>query len=336
MPGVMAAPQPSHEAMESAAQWFSVLQSGEASDADRAHWQAWLDSSAEHRQAWAFVERISQRFQPIRTSSTPRWAVEAYDAASTRMARRRLLLSVAGTAGSGLLGWALWRQTGLPKMAMAWTADHRTAIGTIRQTTLADGTQVWLNTASAFDQDYSADLRRLHLRTGEILITTAADPARPFVVETPHGRLRALGTRFSTRIEGDQSFIAVYEGAVEVKTAHGDRTRVLRAGSQAHFDARDIGATAAADPAREAWHRGILLANGIPLSEVVAELRRHRSGHLALAPDIAHLRVLGSYPLGDTDRALAMLQTVLPIQARQPLPWWTTLEARAPEASSGP
>ena len=315
--------------MEHAAQWFSMLQSGEATDADRSRWQAWMDSSVEHRQAWAFVERVSQRFQPIRTSVAPRLAVDAYDSASTRLSRRRVMLSVAGTTGSVLLGWGLWHQTDLPDMAMAWVADHRTAVGKIRQTALPDGTNVWLNTASAFDQYYSADLRRLRLRVGEIFIQTAPDSVRPFVVETLHGSLRALGTRFTTRIEDDDTFIAVYEGAVEVTTASSGNTFVLRSGQQVHFNASEISAAAPADPAREAWHRGILLANGIPLSEVVSELRRYRSGHLALAPNIADLPVLGSFPLNDTDRALAMLCSVLPIQTRQTLPWWTSIEARA-------
>ncbi|MGJ7544720.1 FecR family protein [Variovorax sp. LT1R16] len=320
--------------MEHAATWFSVLQSGEATDVDRTRWQTWMDSSAEHRQAWVFVERISQRFQPIQASPAPRLAVDAYDSANARLARRRLLLSVAGTAGSGLLGWRLWRHTPLPDLAMAWVADHRTGTGEMRQTALLDGTNVWLNTASAFDQYYSADLRRLRLRTGEILIETAPDPTRPFVVDTPHGRLRALGTRFTTRMEGDDTFIAVYDGAVEVKTAGSGDTLLLRAGRQARFDASAIAAAEPADPAREAWRRGILLANGIPLSEVVSELRPYHAGHLALASEIADLPVLGSYPLNDTDRALAMLRAVLPIQTRQPLPWWTTIEAHAPEARS--
>lgn len=315
--------------MEHAAQWFSVLQSGKATDADRSRWQAWVDCSAEHRQAWAFVERVSQRFQPIRTSATPRLAADAYDSVNTRLTRRSVLLSVAGTAGSGLLGWGLLRHTGLPDFAMAWAADHRTAVGTIRQTELPDGTNVWLNTASAFDQYYGANLRRLRLRVGEIFIQTAPDSVRPFVVETSHGSVRALGTRFTTRIEGDDTFVAVYEGAVEVKTASSGNTFVLHSGQQARFGASGIGPAEPADPAREAWHRGILLANGIPLSQVVSELRRYRSGHLALAPDIADLPVLGSFPLNDTDRALAMLCTVLPVQTRQSLPWWTSIEARA-------
>ena len=323
----MTAATPSHQALEQAARWFSLLQSGDASAADHVQWQAWLDNEPDARAAWSFVDRISQRFAPLQSLPAPRLAAAAYRQASTRMARRQALRGMAALAGSGLLGWGAWRHTELPRQMAAWGADHRTATGEVREILLADGSRVWLNTASAFDLDYSGTLRRLQLRAGEMRVQTAPDASRPFVVDTPHGRLQALGTRFTTRLEGARSLLAVYEGAVRISLHESAATTLVRAGQQAHFDARSASAITPADPAREAWTRGVLLANDIPLSELVAELRRYRSGHLALAPQVAGLRVLGSYPLRDTDATLAMLQTVLPIQIRRPLPWWTTIEA---------
>ncbi|WZB74169.1 FecR domain-containing protein [Achromobacter insuavis] len=84
---------------------------------------------------------------------------------------------------------------------------------------LPDGSRVWLNTASAFNRDFQPGLRRLHLVAGEILIETGTDKDRPFVVDTAEGRLRALGTRFTVRQEADATLLAVYQGAVEIRTA---------------------------------------------------------------------------------------------------------------------
>lgn len=53
-----------------------------------------------------------------------------------------------------------------------------------------------LNSRSALDIEFDDNERRLHLRSGEILIQTAKGDTRPFIVETEQGRLRALGTRF--------------------------------------------------------------------------------------------------------------------------------------------
>ena len=70
---------------------------------------------------------------------------------------------------------------------------------------------------------------------------------------------------------------------------------------------------APADNAREAWTRGLLLAEDIALHELIAELSRYRPGHITLAAEIANLKVYGAFPLQDTDRALNMLGATLPI-----------------------
>jgi len=115
---------------------------------------------------------------------------------------------------------------------------------------------------------------------------------------------------------------------VQVTLAAGTESATIGAGSQVRFTAERLDAAMPADPAREAWSRGVLLAQDIPLGEVVAELSRYRRGHMAVAPEVARLPVLGSYPLDDLDGALAMLQQALPIQVHCPLPWWITIEAR--------
>ncbi|WP_373797689.1 FecR domain-containing protein [Achromobacter insuavis] len=313
------------DSLEQAAEWYALLRSGQAAADDHGRWQAWLDADARHREAWSYVERISQRFDPIQRSPVRRPATEAYRLARARLTRRRVVL---GLAGGGALAWITVRHSPVPDLALAWMADHRTGTGEIRELALSDGTRVWLNTASAFDDDYDAQVRRLVLRSGEVLIQTAPDPARPFLVSTPYGQLRALGTRFTVRIDGADALLAVYEGAVEIRTADGGLTQVVPAGRQARYSRTAIDAGAPADPAREAWSRGILIAQDIPLSEVLRELARYQGGHLGASADVAGIRVLGSYPLTEPDRALAMLAAALPIRIRRSLPWWTSVEAR--------
>jgi len=323
-------PEPSHQALEQAAEWFALLLSGEATEAERRRWEVWLGESAEHRQAWQYVERMSRRFDTLKAGSASRLAASAYQQASNVLfQRRQLLLGMAALAGSGLLGWMSWRPGAMPGLAQAWLADHRTGTGEVREMVLADGTRVWLNAASAFNQHFDPVRRRLHLLAGEILIDTAADPSqRPFYVETPQGCLQALGTRFSVRLDDSaQTFLAVYEGAVAVRTQTGSTT-VVPAGQQVIFSADSLSAMAPADPAREAWTRGILIARNIPLSEVVDELRHHYHGYLSLAPELAGLRVFGSYPMSDPEAALAMLEQVMPIRVSRKLSWWISIEAR--------
>ena len=326
---------PSHRVLEQAAEWFALLLSGEATAADRRRWEAWLSAADEHRQAWGYVENLSRRLDPIKASAQPRLAASAYrQAGANRGRRRQVLLGLAAFAGTGVLGLAIWRDPSLSDAAPAWTADYRSATGEVREIALADGSRVWLNAVSAFDQDYRPDQRLLRLRQGEMLIDTASDPLRrPFHVDTAQGRLRALGTRFNVRLDGDaQTTLSVYGGAVEVQPRAGQAT-IVRAGHQLSFTAAGVSGARPADPAREAWTRGVLIARNIPLAEVVAELRRHHRGHLGLAPELAGLPVFGSYPADDPEQALAMLETVMPIAVRRPLPWWISIDPRKPAAA---
>lgn len=316
---------PPHAAMEQAAQWFALLSSGVATPADQASWRGWLEGHQDHRRAWSYVESVSRRFAPMQEQPDPRTAAAVLQRARTQHRPRRRALAL--LAGVGVLGWAAWRVPAVRDTALAMTADYRSPTGATRLVRLADGTQVWLNSASALDVDYRAGLRRLTLVAGEILVDTAKDD-RPLVVDTPQGRLRALGTRFTVRQETDATLLAVYQGAVEVRTGSGEALQVVDAGRQLRFTHDRIGNSASADPAREAWTRGILLARDIALADVIRELGRHRRGHLSLDPAVADLRVYGGFPLHDTDQTLALLADVLPIRIRHPLPWWTSIDAR--------
>jgi len=318
--------EPSYRAMEQAAEWYALLCSEQATEADQERWKIWLEYHPEHRLAWRYVESVSRRFDPIQSTLDPRSTAEHLLGANSRLRkRRRVLKGLAGLAGLGLLGGVSARYTSLPIVARAWQADYRTETGEIRELSLPDGSRLWLNTETAVNQNYSAHQRRLQLVAGEMLVDTADDRARPFLVDTPHGRLRAVGTRFDVFITGGQTRLAVYQGAVKVRTVSGaDET--IAAGQQLWFDQRHLGQTLRADPSAESWRRGVLIARDISLAEVAAELRRYRHGYLGLSPQIADLRVFGQFPLNDTDQALDMLASVLPISIKRTLPWWVSIE----------
>ncbi|WDZ97240.1 FecR domain-containing protein [Herbaspirillum sp. WKF16] len=315
--------------LEQAADWFALLISGEANPADHARWRAWLQASPLHRQAWSYVEAVSQRMvAPVQGTADPRLAADNIQAANERIRRRRRSLSaLLVLMGAGTAGWLAWRHTPLADAALAWTADYHTGVGEIREVALPDGTHVWLNTASAFNRDYRADLRRLDLLKGEILIATAHDAARPFVVDTPAGRLRALGTRFTLRQESDAVLLAVYQGSVEIRTAASDAVSVIGAGQQARFRPEGIEPVSRVDEARQAWSRGSLVAADVPLGELVAELRRYTMQHIGLDADVAARRVFGTFPLNDIDKSLELVAHAAHLRIRRPLPWWATLTA---------
>ncbi|MER2019096.1 FecR domain-containing protein [Pseudomonas simiae] len=306
----------SHASLEQAAQWYVRLQD-HGSALEQLRWQAWVAQNPEHLAAWQYVQRVSQRFAPLQE--------QAQGASrALRSSRRQTLKTLLVLCGGSALAWGSWRNTALPRLVGGWSADYATTSGETRDTLLADGSHVWLNALSALDVRFDAAQRLLLLRFGEVLIDTAKDARRPFLVDTEHGRMQALGTRFSVLQGDDHTQLNVFEGRVQITTQ--DRhVRIIEAGQQVSFTREGFKPTATASQAREAWSRGVLLADNLPLGQLITELNRYRPGHLGCDPAVAQLPVMGSFPLKDSDHALHLLQAALPIRVDRPLPWWVSV-----------
>ena len=108
---------------------------------------------------------------------------------------------------------------------------------------------------------------------------------------------------------------------------------VLPAGQQAAFDRRHVGPLAAARAEHQAWATGVLLADNQRLEDFLAELSRYRHGYLGCDPRIADLRVVGAFPLADTDRVLQALAATLPVRIERRMAWWVSLEPLPKQAS---
>ncbi len=314
--------------LEQAAEWFAVLRSGVASDEERHQWYAWLDLREENRLAWQRVEAISNGL--ALPKATPEAANAALGAAVLQ--RRRSLKMLSLFAVTGLLGWGASRNTDMQMVLADLSADHRSAVGQISNLTLRDGTQLWLNTNSSLDEVYSERFRSVTLRKGEVMIATQPDdrsPARPFIVYSAEGSLRALGTRFNVRQLNGKTRLSVFEGRVEIAPIDAHATaKIIEAGEEVEFSRTDIAAVVPADAARQAWSNRVLLADNMPLGAFIEELARYRAGYLACDPAIAHLRVVGGFPLSQPDQVLLMLEAALPVAAHATMPWWVTVRAR--------
>lgn len=306
----------SHASLEQAAHWYVRLQEQDGAQ-EQQRWQTWVAQNPEHLAAWQYVERVSQRFAPL--MERPHGASRAL-----RSSRRQTLKTLLVVCGGSALAWGSWRNTTLPRLVGGWSADYATTSGETRDALLADGSHVWLNALSALDVRFDATQRLLQLRSGEVLIDTAKDASRPFLVDTEYGRMQALGTRFSVLQGDDHTQLNVFEGRVQA-TTQDRQVCIIETGQQASFTRDGFKPITAASPAREAWSRGVLLADNMPLGQLIAELNRYRPGHLGCDPAVAQLPVMGSFPLKDSDHALHLLQAALPIRVDRPLPWWVSV-----------
>lgn len=307
---------PEYRVLQDAAQWFALHADGQLSEADQLAWQQWLHQP-EHAQAWRKVERISGQLQRLSHDQAGR---SAGGLLGQRSSRRTVLKALALLLGGSALAWHSSRER-----INGWTAQQRTAVGERREMQLADGSPLWLNTDTALDIDFTASQRTLQLYRGEVLLDARAD-TRPLSLHCAAGTLRTQQARLSLRVDDNDSRVDVYSGDVALLLGTGSEVTRLQAGQFARFDAHRVLQSGLSDGSRQAWSTGMLMANERRLDDFLAELGRYRHGYLGCSPRIAGLKVVGAFPLADTDRVLDALAATLPVKVQRTLPWWVTVE----------
>lgn len=312
----------SHASLEHAAQWYvRLLEEGDQHGV-REQWQCWFDQHAEHQAAWRYMERVGERFAPLRNEGERAGRV-LRERGPARLGRRQtvksmLVLALGSMAGFG--GWQAASRNG-------WTADLHTGTGENREVALADGSTLWLGAQTAVDTRFDARQRLLDLRFGEVLLHSTVHDRRPLLMETGAGLLQVAATplRIAVRYFDGTARLNVYQGQVEVFTRTGTRA-LIEAGQRVDFSALAVSPPAPAQMAGESWVRNRLAAEAMPLADLIDALGRYRSGHLGVHPDLARLAVMGTFPLDDTDHALRLLEAALPVRIKRMTDWWVTVE----------
>lgn len=312
--------------VEQAAQWIIRLTDDDEAERNRAResFDAWKRADPRHAAAAAEMEHLVDTIHGVRTdaaggSRLARAALDAAHSGARGGKRRRVRRIAAALAVAFALALPTWAVLGewSPAYLMA---DLHTSTGQWETRVLADGTRITLNTGTAVNLHYDARRRAVELVQGEILVDVAKDAARPFVVETADGSMRALGTRFVVDREPDATVLSMIRSRVAVQTADeraagsphvvqvvaGESVRITRSGVGpiAAIDARSLD---------DAWNHHELVVNDRPLADVLDELSRYRPGRIFYdRAEIAPIRVSAVLPLDDTDRALQLLLVNFP------------------------
>lgn len=307
-------------AAREAAQWLVRLQAGTPSRRDQEAYQAWRASDPAHELASQRAEMVCHALGMV----PPSVAMRILDR-PLRTDRRAAVKALAVLIATAPLAWGGYRTVPWQE----WSAGARTGRGEIRRMTLDDGTLLVLDTDTSADILFDGATRLVHLHAGEICIETAPDsvhPARPFVVRSAHGRVRAIGTRFTVR-SGERTQVGVTQGAVEIQPGRARQPAcVIRAGYQGSFDDDAISAPVPLPPFADAWSKGVLVADNTPLRAVLDQLGRYRHGLIRCHPSLVALPVTGTYQLKDPERILQLLQDTLPLRIHQRTRYWTSIE----------
>nr|WP_314530009.1 FecR family protein [uncultured Pseudomonas sp.] len=307
----------STQVLDAAIAWQLALDSG--NPVEREEFAKWHAAHEEHARAWRQLGMLDQRFS---VANGPARAALLQSREGIRRRVRKLgsgLASIVAVIGLALFAGERY----LP--LDYWLADQRTATGEQRTLRLSDGTVINLNTHSAVDVRFDEKQRRVILQDGEILVETGHGDSRPFIVETREGSMRALGTRFLVKREDEGTRLSVLQSAVAAHPQASLEEQILREGQQVLMRNNGLGPIVALNLGADAWTRGMLVVDNARLEDLVHELSRYRPGYLGVAPEIADLRITGSFPLNDTDKALRTLLPTLPVQIEQHTQWWVTV-----------
>lgn len=297
----------------SAARWLALIESGSASERDRAGLQRWRSLSASHEHAWQKAQALRQRFDGLPTEL----AMASLDRPDP--GRRRLLKGLLGAAAVAPAAWLVTR--GLP--LDVWRADLSTGTGERRRVPLADGSVLELNTASAVNLDTRQ--RHLTLVRGEVALRLA--DATPFTVDTAYGQVSVARGDVCVRQDDHGCEVSVFAGASTLRT-RGQGAIQLQAGQRVRLTGLGVEPIRTFDARQSGWREGVITANDQALGDFLRELERYRPGILRWSPSLEALRVTGSFRLDDTDQVLALLAASLPLQVRTRTRYWVTLVPR--------
>ena len=306
--------------------WVVRLQADELSTEDIIAWEAWIKCDLLHRhaydaaaEAWALAGDAL-----VRRPTEPELRNDRYDGAvsvATWKARRPKVWLVWSAAAAGvaavcltLAGWDFVAQHRIQQQGQFGTGVAQTG-----QIVLKDGSQVEMGAMTKIDVNFVGRKRDITLRDGEALFKVAHDRSRPFVVDTSHAQITAVGTAFDVHSTPDRVVISVTEGVVSIdsRTGQGGPFR-LAAGHRMIASSRGIEIVQIDDDPRASlpWLDGRLEFRNQPLSTVLYDVNRYARTPVVLGdPAAGTFDFTGTVQVDAIEDWAKALPSVFPLNA---------------------
>lgn len=317
---------------------------------------SWLAEDPRNDEAWHAVQAswdfIGEHANSPSVIALRRTALAYASDAARRQAAlprpRRLPLWVAAATVffvslSALTAWYLQRPD-----------TYRTTLGERRVVTLADGSQITLDSGSEVKVRYSPNARALTLVRGQARFDVAHSVERPFTVTAGGRRVVATGTAFDVDLLGSDFLVTLLEGHVVVlpqgkAMGSGEPVPPIPLGSSDSSSSSAVSAADSAAPASDglpitldagqqlivssqgaprvarvdiervmAWERGKIVFIDEPLASVIERMNRYSSRRIELADQrVATLRISGVFHVSDVRSFVSTLSRYLPVKAEE-------------------
>jgi transmembrane sensor len=315
--------------LEEAAAWRVRL--SEHDQEGSAEFAAWLAADDRNPAAW---RQVQDRWSLFAEHATAPEVIElrcqalahAHEAGRARWVRSKrfaiahslgIAASILAVALGGLLLWT--RQPDV----------YSTRAGERRVVTLADGSQIALDSRSEVRVRYSTHARELTLAKGQARFDVAHDVERPFTVTAADHEVIATGTSFNMDLFGPSLLVTLIEGHVIIASATSGTEPAqidtviprinLDAGEQVVFSPASAPSVAHVNLGQAtAWENGEVVFENDTLSTVVARINRYaRHGVVIADLQTSQLRISGVFHTGDIDGFVSTIVAYLPLRAEK-------------------
>lgn len=323
---------------EEALDWVIKLD-GDLNSAEQDAFFDWLAADPRHGEWFAKHQADYQQFDPL-----VQWRPEHSDKPNPDLLATPWIkqswfislssLGVAAVLVIGLFVWSPWKKSQhfngfLPeKGAMALDYQiHR----------LQDGSIVELNIGAQIAIRYSGEERRIDLLSGEAYFEVAKNPNRPFIVSARGIDVKAVGTAFNVKLEGDSMEVLVTHGRVLMDSsalvnksdlAGMDEpvvyTPELRAGQRSlvSFITEAVEPEVAEVTEEEvdeelAWKHRVLEFTARPLGEIVREFNHYNTRQITIRDqDLYDMEITATFRSYNLDGFVRLLELTVPIRSR--------------------
>jgi transmembrane sensor len=281
-----------------AAEWLERKGSGEWAACDQAALDAWLGQSWKNATAFWRLESAWKRADRLSALRKPGFGRKAFARSWSLPPFLKIAVSVAVVAAAGFGVFKL--------QSFSHIKTYTTSLGGRELLTLADGSQIELNTDTVLRVATGTSNREVWLDRGEAFFEIRHDAAHPFVVNTGAQRIVDLGTKFTARRNGGQTEVSLLEGRAKIETlGNNAHSAVLSPGDVAVATADNVSVSSKStqDLADElGWQRGMLVFRHTPLAEAAAAFNRYNDRKILIAgADIGRLTINGTFPTNATD-----------------------------------
>ena len=330
--------------IEAASYWFLRREAEAMSTEDERAFERWRAASESHAHALEDVQATWSRLDSTIEAHELRSLLAAALAAGPAPLRWPRLAAMAGAfvagVGGALLVWYISVRAPEPAAVAAVSAPTRyvTAHNQRSTVTLPDGTLVTLNLDSVLDTHFTAAERAVSLIRGQGFFEVAKNPARPFIVSAFDRRIRALGTKFDVRLDGDRMEVVLVEGRVRVDRRASSpvdpfmhrHAAVDLAPGQRLVAADDAApAVTETDAVRAtSWHEGWVVFEDQALGDAIDELNRYADHPIVADEAVRQLHFSGVFRIGEPGRFGAVIQELLPVRAESRTDGATVLALR--------